>query len=872
MQQLNEALISTPTKTYNDCCESKDNQSSLPSPLQPFDITLGVSPLPESPSARCASEETGPADFDSLPLRPTLPPPKEPAILTGRRIVDIVFFFEQIKEISAHKLFGCGFREMIFVCEIQLGFRSCIQFKCGMCNETFKIWTENCDDKTKMDVNSAMTQAALSNGGAFEYVSKTAGSLNMPCYSPSTYKLYFDVLAAGLNEAAIHEMNIAGQREYELAVQANEISPDGVSYITVVVDGSWLRRSYKGYFASLLGAGVIVGFRTGLILFIGCRCKFCIICHRAYIKGEEPNVHSCIKNWGRDQSSSSMESDIIAQGFLQSESVHKLRYKTVVGDGDSSTYKKLLEVNPYPGIKIEKIECKNHLYRNFCNKLRALVTSKAKVVDSRNKTVSKYPITLRKVIGGRVLKLRRSITAAVSQIKGEFQHVDRQTMELRKEISTCVHHVFGDHQHCKSTCTPEPDENNYVPDMKACGLWGAISEPMNRLQLNSRSLLIDVDNSIVEARNSVSTVFVNGKRILYSKSYATRLNCTVVQFNTGKLQYNLHKTMYHGKSPGIYTKKLEMARTKSNRREKSDVQKNAQNPDYGPNAHTPPLEGIDLEAACADKLASLKMTTNEISRLETATRGQAESDVWHSRRRDSLTASMFGSVNSMQAPTKCDSVINQKLYTNLEDNVAVIHGKTHESTAITCLSLELDIVIEPAGFFVDHTYNFLGATPDGLVGNDTMVEVKCPYGSRYLSPEDAVLQRKCTFWKLNSDGTIGEVNTKHKWYAQVQGAMHISNRNKCIFAIWTPIPPYLKIAYISRDLKFWQLMESKLVKFYLNCLLPELVDPMRPRKLPIRNPEYILQAIAKRKKKIEKNLEEINARQNQQKQRNKRKT
>lgn len=40
-------------------------------------------------------------------------------------------------------------------------------------------------------------------------------------------------------------------------------------------------------------------------------------------------------------------------------------------------------------------------------------------------------------------------------------------------------------------------------------------------------------------------------------------------------------------------------------------------------------------------------------------------------------------------------------------------------------------------------------------------------------------------------------------------------------------------------------MKEKLCRFYLNCILPELLDPRHTRNLPIRNPRYIEEAMAK---------------------------
>lgn len=45
-------------------------------------------------------------------------------------------------------------------------------------------------------------------------------------------------------------------------------------------------------------------------------------------------------------------------------------------------------------------------------------------------------------------------------------------------------------------------------------------------------------------------------------------------------------------------------------------------------------------------------------------------------------------------------------------------------------------------------------------------------------------------------------------------------------------------------------MKEKLHNFYLNCLLPKLVDPRHTRGLNIREPEYIIKAMEKQKKKM----------------------
>lgn len=94
-----------------------------------------------------------------------------------------------------------------------------------------------------------------------------------------------------------------------------------------------------------------------------------------------------------------------------------------------------------------------------------------------------------------------------------------------------------------------------------------------------------------------------------------------------------------------------------------------------------------------------------------------------------------------------------------------------------------------------------------------------------------------------------EMNRSHTYYYQIQGQLHITQQQYCIFALWTPLG--LKMEKILRDDDFWnKKMVNKLVQFYEHCVLPELLDPRQERNMPIRDPEYIIEA--KRRKMIEK--------------------
>lgn len=71
--------------------------------------------------------------------------------------------------------------------------------------------------------------------------------------------------------------------------------------------------------------------------------------------------------------------------------------------------------------------------------------------------------------------------------------------------------------------------------------------------------------------------------------------------------------------------------------------------------------------------------------------------------------------------------------------------------------------------------------------------------------------------------------------------MNITQREYCVFAVWTP--KSMKIVHVNIDNVFWKdQMLPYLKRFYNECMLPEILDSRHNRHMPIRNPRYILEA------------------------------
>lgn len=130
---------------------------------------------------------------------------------------------------------------------------------------------------------------------------------------------------------------------------------------------------------------------------------------------------------------------------------------------------------------------------------------------------------------------------------------------------------------------------------------------------------------------------------------------------------------------------------------------------------------------------------------------------------------------------------------------------------------------------------FLAASPDGLIGCTGIVERKCPYTLRGLSPEISINSNKVPYFKM-INGQV-EFKKTHPYYYQIQGQLRISNREYCLFGMWTSDDFDMQILRIERDDEFFENnMKTILTGFYENYLLPEIIDSRITRNMKIRNP------------------------------------
>ncbi|CAK1594368.1 unnamed protein product [Parnassius mnemosyne] len=256
--------------------------------------------------------------------------------------------------------------------------------------------------------------------------------------------------------------------------------------------------------------------------------------------------------------------------------------------------------------------------------------------------------------------------------------------------------------------------------------------------------------------------------------------------------------------------------------------------DYGENCQKPDMTSLEYNQCKEEFLKNLPSAEEDRRQIEKSTILQRDSSEWLELRRKLLTASNFAKVVNRRQNTSVRNLVKNIIYPkNLSNVPSLKHGIEHEAIAAEQIASQLNIKIEPCGLFIDKKFPFLGATPDGIVGTDTIIEIKCPITAFKTSLDEAINNKKVLFWRKTKNGLV--INKKHPWYIQVQGQLHITDRRKCIFGVWSGCDKDIKFEIIERDDQYWEQMEAKLENFYITCMLPELCDPRHVRNMPIRD-------------------------------------
>ena len=117
---------------------------------------------------------------------------------------------------------------------------------------------------------------------------------------------------------------------------------------------------------------------------------------------------------------------------------------------------------------------------------------------------------------------------------------------------------------------------------------------------------------------------------------------------------------------------------------------------------------------------------------------QRQSKLWMAEKLKRLTTSAFDHVCKLRATTAREKTVRATLFPRFCQNKAMKYGQTMERIALEAFKEKTSHKIFPAGLYVDEEIPFLAASPDGTLEDGGLLEVKCPYSSRDISPVEEI--------------------------------------------------------------------------------------------------------------------------------------
>jgi putative phage-type endonuclease len=188
---------------------------------------------------------------------------------------------------------------------------------------------------------------------------------------------------------------------------------------------------------------------------------------------------------------------------------------------------------------------------------------------------------------------------------------------------------------------------------------------------------------------------------------------------------------------------------------------------------------------------------------------EQRTEAWFQQRKSKITGSNIGAILGCDPFRKPKDVMRSMVRSSLNaeseftGNIATQYGTKFEPFALADFEMETGLDVIETGFNVSSVYDWLGASPDGLINDDEVLEIKCPFG-----------KRESADFKSLSD--------QPHYYAQMQIEMLCTGRNKCHFYQWSNVGSKLDIVELSQ---LWLDENMPKLKSFYNAFLLELKAP-----------------------------------------------
>ena len=329
--------------------------------------------------------------------------------------------------------------------------------RCGWSFTTFssKRVDEN-NNKSRFDINIRTVIAFREIGKGLTAIESFCTHMNMP---PPMRNVAYTEIINTINPVYV----VTAEESMNNAAAVIRNNADNVKDIDASFDGSWQRRG----FASLNGVVTCIERVNDKCIDIAIKTKDCKSCDFWKKKqGTEEydtwkSSHVCMIN--HDGSASLMESIGAVDIFTRSIEKRKLRYKTFIGDGDSSSYSSVVRADPYPGMEINKGECIGHVQKRVGGNLRKMKQNLS--IGRRKKLFGKGKLT----------------DKAINYLQNCYGMAIRQNVDNLYQMKKCVSAILF---HCLDI--PDPEKRHkwcLRTDDSWCSYWNKTKSYTNKLSL-----------------------------------------------------------------------------------------------------------------------------------------------------------------------------------------------------------------------------------------------------------------------------------------------------------------------------------------------------------------------------------------------------
>jgi putative phage-type endonuclease len=191
---------------------------------------------------------------------------------------------------------------------------------------------------------------------------------------------------------------------------------------------------------------------------------------------------------------------------------------------------------------------------------------------------------------------------------------------------------------------------------------------------------------------------------------------------------------------------------------------------------------------------------------------------WFEARAGRITASSVGAILCHAPYATRDDVMRRMVReyhgapTEFEGNIATEYGTRNEAGALTEYIMETGNAVEQVGFI--NLEHWAGCSPDGLIGEDGGLEIKCPFGLRKdVAPSFKPLKEQ------------------PHYYDQVQFSLWVTGRQWWHFYQWSPNGTMLEVVRVN---ELWQAFSlPTLRQFHAEYVderkMPDIhLEPKRP--------------------------------------------